>query len=47
LTLLAPDLVEAILDRRQRESMTVTRLLEPFPTDWAAQQAALEHGSRT
>ncbi|MFN4159439.1 MAG: hypothetical protein ACK4GO_13680 [Gemmobacter sp.] len=34
LTLLAPDIVEAILDGRQRPEVTLTRLLEPFPSEW-------------
>lgn len=38
LTLLAPDLVEAILDGTQGPEMTLPRLLEPFPSEWAAQR---------
>lgn len=38
LTLLAPDLVEAILDGTQGPGMTLPRLLEPFPSDWVAQR---------
>ena len=37
LTLLAPDIVEAILDGRQPEGMTLPRLLEPFPAEWQHQ----------
>ena len=37
LSLLAPDIVEAILDGRQRPELTLARLLEPFPPDWAKQ----------
>jgi hypothetical protein len=33
LTLLAPDIVEAILDRRQPREMTLTKLMEPFPVE--------------
>jgi hypothetical protein len=40
LTLLAPDIVEAILDGRQRPEMTLTRLLEPFPTEWEGQRTS-------
>lgn len=37
LTLLAPDIVEAILDRRQGPALTLARLMEPFPLEWEAQ----------
>lgn len=37
LTLLAPDIVDAILDGRQGSEMTLARVLEPFPVEWAAQ----------
>ena len=37
LTLLAPDIVEAILDGKQAPEVTLARVLEPFPIDWAAQ----------
>lgn len=39
LTLLAPNIVEMILDGKQGPEMTLPRLLEPFPADWSAQQA--------
>ena len=41
LTLLAPDIVEAILDARQRPEVTLRRLLEPFPAEWDEQQSQL------
>jgi hypothetical protein len=34
LTLLAPGLVDAILDGRQPEGMTLPRLMEPVPVEW-------------
>lgn len=38
LTLLAPDIVSAILDGRQPEGMTLPGLMEPFPVDWTEQR---------
>ena len=37
LTLLAPDIVEAILDRRQGPELTLAQALEPFPLAWQQQ----------
>ena len=37
LTLLAPEIVEAILDDRQGSEITPARLLERFPADWRDQ----------
>ena len=37
LTLLAPGLVEAILDGRQGPEVTLAWLLEPFPVEWERQ----------
>ncbi len=39
LTLLAPNLVEAIVDGRQPGGVALPRLLKPFPTTWAEQHA--------
>ncbi len=39
LTLLAPDIVEAILDGKQGPEVTLARVLEPFPMEWTAQSA--------
>jgi hypothetical protein len=40
LTLLAPDIVEAILDGRQPDGMTLPGLMEPFPVEWGEQRGA-------
>lgn len=37
LTLLAPDIVEAILDGKQGAEVTLARVLEPFPVEWDLQ----------
>ena len=39
LTLLAPDIVEAILVGRQPEALTLPALLKPFPVEWQEQIA--------
>ena len=41
LTLLAPDIVEAILDGKQGPEVTLARLMEPVPVEWEAQRRAL------
>ena len=41
LTLLAPDIVEAILDGRQPAEMTLAALMNPFPVAWREQLAEL------
>ena len=38
LTLLAPDIVEAILDGRQTVEMTLPVLMKPFPVEWNRQR---------
>ena len=38
LTLLAPDIVEAILDGRQPSTLELKDLLRPFPLEWQAQR---------
>jgi hypothetical protein len=40
LTLLAPQIVEAILEGRQGPEVTLARVLAPFPVEWAQQPAA-------
>jgi hypothetical protein len=41
LTLLAPDLVEAVLDGRMPCGLDLPQLLEPIPMEWAVQREAL------
>ena len=41
LTLLPPDIVEAILNGRQPSVLNLDRLLKPFPADWLAQQRTI------
>ncbi len=38
LTLLAPDIVEAILDGKQGVEMTLAKVLEQFPVEWERQR---------
>ncbi|WP_372922976.1 hypothetical protein [Roseovarius sp.] len=38
LTLLVPDIVEAILDGSQGSKVTLARVLEPFPLNWNEQR---------
>ncbi len=40
LTLLAPDIVEAVLDGRQPPEMTLPMLMKAFPAEWQQQAAA-------
>lgn len=44
LTLLAPYLVEAILDGRQAEGVTLPSLMEPFPMEWEGQRDSILPG---
>jgi len=37
LTLLAPDIVESILDGQQGPEVTLAKVLGPFPMDWSEQ----------
>jgi hypothetical protein len=41
LTLLAPSIVEAILDGRQPATLTLPTLMKPFNSEWAAQLTGL------
>lgn len=42
LTLLAPDIVEAILDGRQAPQVTLARLMDGFPEEWEGQRHGCE-----
>jgi len=42
LTLLAPRIVQAILDGRQGPDVTLDRLLRPFPVAWGRQRCAVQ-----
>ncbi len=39
--LLAPDIVEVILDGRQPAYLTLKSLMRPFPVEWTAQKTYL------
>ncbi|MBC4019455.1 hypothetical protein ACFQU2_19715 [Siccirubricoccus deserti] len=41
LTLLAPDMVEAILNGSQSIELGITRLMGPFPNRWDEQRAVI------
>jgi hypothetical protein len=41
LTLLAPDIVQGILDGRQPEGLGLPTLLKPFSVDWNSQRAEI------
>jgi ParB-like chromosome segregation protein Spo0J len=38
LTLLAPDIVEAVLGGKQSRALELKRLLKPFPSNWEDQE---------
>ena len=40
LTLLPPDIVEAILDGRQTDNVTLPMLMQPFSVEWQVQRAS-------
>ena len=44
LTLLAPEIVEAILDGSQPNEITLAALMRPFPVAWHEQMKALFRG---
>jgi hypothetical protein len=37
MTLLAPEIVEAILAGRQPEGLTMAKAMQPFPVEWSKQ----------
>ena len=41
MTLLSPDIVEAILAGRQPEGLTMAKAMRPFPVDWKDQRTLL------
>jgi hypothetical protein len=41
LSLLAPDIVEAILEGKQSSDVTLKGLMEPFPLEWRSQMVLL------
>ena len=43
MTLLAPEIIEAIVERRQGPELTLAGLLEPGPDDWNKHREALRH----
>jgi hypothetical protein len=47
LTLLAPDVVEAILDGRQAEGLRLEELLDGFPVEWESQSSGKRRGYPT
>jgi hypothetical protein len=47
LTLLAPDIVEAILDGRQAADFGLSALLEPLPSIWEKQRATIAESALT
>lgn len=44
LTLLAPDIVEAILDGKQGPEVTLAQMLAPFPSNWNEQTTIFPDG---
>ena len=41
LTLLSPDIVEAVLNGRQPAELTLAVLMRPFPAEWREQRAEI------
>ncbi|MCA3575638.1 MAG: hypothetical protein IOC86_17085 [Aestuariivirga sp.] len=40
MTLMAPEIVEAILAGKQPEGLTMARAMQPFPLEWAGQSSS-------
>ena len=38
ITLLAPDIIESILNGQEPKTISLTKLMEPFPTEWERQR---------
>ncbi len=47
LTLLSPDIVEALLDGRQRSDVGLPTFMAAFPLDWSGQRTFLAGGIST
>ena len=47
LTLLAPDITEAILDGRQAKEIQLEELTRAMPSGWEEQRQIVHHGSNT
>lgn len=45
MTLLAPEMVEAIMEGGQPERLTMARAMQPFPVEWNRQHTHLSSGS--
>ena len=43
MTLIAPEILEAILAGRQSDGLTLARAMQPFPVDWKRQAFAWNH----
>jgi hypothetical protein len=47
LSLLPPDIVEAILDGKQGPEVTLAQVLKPFPLKWAEHRNSCARSTRT
>ena len=46
LTLLAPDIVEVVIDGKQSPAMTLATLMRQLPATWKDQRSAMERGTQ-